>query len=126
MEKIVQIQISAENDVKGSDGFSDYVRRVVESALSHFSDRITRIEIHIGDENGRKHGQNDKRCMMEARVEGRQPTAVTDYANTFEHAVEGAAKKMKHSLEATFDRLRDRSEVMRASHDIEDSQGRDI
>jgi ribosome-associated translation inhibitor RaiA len=103
----MQIQISTTNDVKGSESFDDYAKRAVESGLSHFSDRITRVEVHLADENGHKHGPDDKRCSMEARAEGRKPTGVTHHAPTFEQAVDGAAHKLKHALESTFKRLRD-------------------
>ena len=103
----MQIQISTTNDVKGSESFDDYAKRAVENAISHFSGRITRVEVHLADENGHKHGADDKRCAMEARAEGRKPTAVTHHAPTFEQAVDGAAHKLKHALESTFKRLRD-------------------
>ena len=35
-----------------------------------FSAHITRVEVHLGDENAGKRGSDDKRCMMEARLEG--------------------------------------------------------
>ena len=45
---------------------------------------------------------------MEARLEGRQPTAVTHQAATLHEAVDGAADKLAASLESTLGRLRDR------------------
>ena len=56
--------------------------------MSRISDHITRVEVHLSDENGDKDGQNDMRCMMEARLEGRQPIAVTHQAATLDEAVE--------------------------------------
>jgi ribosome-associated translation inhibitor RaiA len=76
-------------------------------ALSRFSDRITRVEVHLSDQNSDKSGQDDKRCMMEARIEGRQPTAVTHQAATLDDAVDGAADKLKRSIESTLERLED-------------------
>ena len=114
----MQIQISTTNDVKGSESFDDYAKRAVESGLSHFSGRITRVEVHLADENGHKHGADDKRCSMEARAEGRKPTAVTHHAPTFELAVDGAAHKLKHALESTFKRLRDQRHDAPAQKDV--------
>jgi hypothetical protein len=45
--------------------------------------------------------------MMEARLEGRQPTAVTHQAASLVDAVDGAADKLKRSLESTLARLKD-------------------
>jgi hypothetical protein len=44
--------------------------------------------------------------MMEARLKGRQPTAVTCQAATLDQAIAGAADKLKRSLESTLERLR--------------------
>jgi ribosome-associated translation inhibitor RaiA len=103
----MQIQINTDRNVEGHEQFAARVTGVVESALSRFSDRITRVEVHLSDENSGKSGQDDKRCMMEARLEGRQPTAVTHQAATLDQAVDGAADKLKRSLESTLARLRE-------------------
>jgi ribosome-associated translation inhibitor RaiA len=61
----------------------------------------------LTDESGSKSGKNDKRCMMEARLEGRQPIAVTDEAATLDLAVDGAADKLARLIEHTLGRLHD-------------------
>ncbi|HUG99148.1 MAG TPA: HPF/RaiA family ribosome-associated protein, partial [Gammaproteobacteria bacterium] len=48
----------------------------------------------------------DMRCLMEARLEGLQPIAVTHRAATSSQAVEGAADKLTRLIESTFGRLR--------------------
>jgi len=63
--------------------------------------------VHLSDESKGKSGVHDQRCMLEARLEGRQPVAVTDHAETLEQAVNGAAKKLAHRLESTLGRLKD-------------------
>ena len=77
----------------------------VERTLGHLAEHITRVEVHLSDENGKKGGSHDKRCMMEARLEGRQPSAVTYEAKTIDQAIDGAAGKMKSSLDHTLGRL---------------------
>lgn len=69
---------------------------------------ITRVQIHLGDENAGKSGAADKRCVMEARPAGRQPVAVTHKAATLEEACDGAAEKLGNLLESKFGRLDDR------------------
>ena len=74
----MQVQINTDRNIEGREALADQVRGVVESALSRFSDHITRVEVHLSDENSDKKGGDDEmRCMMEARIEGRQPIAVT-------------------------------------------------
>jgi len=48
------------------------------------------------------------RCLLEARLAGRQPVAVTDAAATVEQAVDGAVRKMRRSLDSTLGRLQKR------------------
>lgn len=103
----MQIQINTDNNIEGREEFATHVKGVVESALSRFSDRLTWIEVHLSDENSDKSGQDDKRCTMEARLEGRQPTAVTHAAATLDQAVDGAADKLGRLLESALGRLRD-------------------
>ena len=100
----MQIEVSTDSNVEGCEKLAAHVKGVVESALNRFSDRITRVEVHLSDLNSDKGGQDDKRCMMEARLQGRQPTVVTHQATTLDQAVDGAAGKLKRSVERTFDR----------------------
>lgn len=101
----MQIQVNTDNSIEGFEALQAEVEVTVASSLGRFSDHVTRVEIHLSDENGDKNGQNDKRCMMEARIEGRQPTAVTCEAATMTQAVGGAADKLKNSLASILDRL---------------------
>ena len=83
----MQVQINTAHNIEGREALTAHFRGVVESALDRFSDRITRVEVHLSDENGQKHGADDKRCMIEARLEGHQPLAVKHHAAMLEQAV---------------------------------------
>jgi ribosome-associated translation inhibitor RaiA len=65
------------------------------------------VVVHFSDEDGNKDGVNDKRCMIEARLAGMKPIAVTNQANTHEQAFIGAIDKLKTSLEKITGRLKD-------------------
>lgn len=103
----MQIQVNTDNHVSGHEPRAARVRSVVESALGRFSAHITRVEVHLSDEDGDKSGQNDKRCVMEARLEGRTPVAVTHRASTVDEAVNGAAGALTRLLETVVGRLHD-------------------
>jgi ribosome-associated translation inhibitor RaiA len=104
----MQIQINTDRNIEGHEALAAQVRGVVERALSRISDHITRVEVHLSDENSDKKGGNDDmRCVMEARLEGRQPIAVTHQAATLDQAVDGAADKLTRLIESTLGRLRD-------------------
>ena len=47
----------------------------------------------------------DKRCLLEARLAGREPTSVSDLALTVEQAVTRAAHKMVSLLESELGKL---------------------
>lgn len=103
----MHIQINTDRNIKGHETYTAKVSSEVESALSRFSAHITRVEIHLTDENGDKSGENDKRCVMEARLEGRQPIAVIHHAATLDHAVDGAIAKLTRLIEKTLDKVHD-------------------
>ncbi len=69
----MQIQVNTDHTIEGHEALAARIRGVVENALSRMSDHITRVEVHLIDESGPKSRKNNKRCMMEARLEGRQP-----------------------------------------------------
>jgi len=103
----MQIQINTDHNTEGHEALAAHVSGVVKDAMSRVVDQVTRVEVHLGDETGHKRGKNDKRCLMEARLEGRSPIAVTHHSATLHQAVDGAAKKLTRLVESTIARLRD-------------------
>ena len=106
----MKIQLNTDVNIDGSEALAAHVRTTVQHALSRFSEHITRVEVHLSDENGAKSGPQDHRCMLEARLEGRQPVAVTDHAATLAQSLNGAAQKLAHLLDKTLGRLHDHRE----------------
>jgi ribosome-associated translation inhibitor RaiA len=106
----MQIQIHTGHNIEGHEALATQVSDVVEESLSRFSDRITNVDVHLNDVNSdKKGGDHDMRCVIEARLEGLQPLAVTDQAETVNQAVDGAAAKMTHLLKHTLGRLEHQS-----------------
>jgi ribosomal subunit interface protein len=103
----MQIQFNTDESVDGREALARHAEEVVQRVLGRFSNDVTRVEIHLSDVNGQKAGENDKRCLMEARVAGRQPVAVTDQAGSLHQAIDGAAQKLKRSLDSTLGKLGD-------------------
>lgn len=104
----MQVQINSDHNIEVHEALAAEISGVAESALSRFSDHITRLEVHLSDGNSdKKVGHDDMRCMMEARIEGRQPIAVTHQAATLDQAVNGAAEKLSRLIEHTLGRLRE-------------------
>jgi hypothetical protein len=116
----MQIQVNSDHTVATPKGFNEYVRKVIEQTLHHCQSQITRIEVHFRDENGEKNSANDKRCVMEARLAGRKPIAITDYADTLDEVISGAAEKLKHALESILEK--EHAHRPRMSGDIEEKK----
>ena len=104
----MHIQINTDHTIEANEALSAHVSSVVESALKSFSEHITRVEVHLNDEIGaagsHKVGHNDKRCMMEARLEGRHPLAVTAHADSLHQSVDHAAGKLARLVESTLEK----------------------
>ncbi|MGE0554614.1 MAG: HPF/RaiA family ribosome-associated protein [Gemmatimonadales bacterium] len=105
----MQIQINTDGNVEGNERLAGQVKAVVRDALERFSAQITRVEVHLGDENSdKKFGTDDMHCLLEVRLAGLQPISVRHRAATLEQAVDGAAEKMTRSLDSTLGRLGER------------------
>lgn len=103
----MQIQVNTDRHINGNEALVAKVREELEGALGRFRDRVTRVEVHLSDENSSQKGGEDMRCVLEARLEGRSPSVVTHQAETVEQAVIGAAQKLKRSLASTIERQRE-------------------
>ena len=109
----MEIRISTDHSVAGDEATAAEVTHVVEHALHRFGERITRVEVHLDDENGPKEGANDKRCMLEARLAGHQPIVVTHHGDTILLAVHGAADNLVRVIERTLGRIAHSAEPRR-------------
>lgn len=104
----MQIQINTDKNIEGSEAFAEHVRAVVEKNLSHYADRLSRVEVHLGDMNADKSGPQDHICTLEARPKGMDPVAATHKAANNHLAVEGAAHSLANLLRTRFGKLDDR------------------
>ncbi len=113
----MKIQINTDDNIAGREELAEQTKATVISTLGHLAEHITRVEVHLNDENSDKGGSHDKRCMMEARLEGHQPIAVTDAAETIDQAIDGAVHKLKRLLDHTLARLKHSTEPLSAHLD---------
>jgi ribosome-associated translation inhibitor RaiA len=101
-----KIQLNTDKNISGDERLESYLSSEIRDGLSLFRDDITRIEVHLAEENAGNKGEDDKRCMLEARLKNRQPIAVTSHADTVEKAVNDALAKLNASIETIFGRLK--------------------
>lgn len=100
------IQLNTDNHVDGHMELAREVEADLEKSLSRFAAQITRIEVHFQDVNADKSGAADKRCMLEARMKGHDPLAVTHSAESVTAALHGARDKLVRLLDKRIDRAR--------------------
>lgn len=96
------------NNIPVSQELEASLSGFVSKALKRFTNRITRIEVHLEDENSHKGGKNDKRCSIELKAGNLEPIIVTSKSDNIVQAVREAANKSKSSLERTLGKLNDR------------------
>jgi hypothetical protein len=102
----MKVQVNASNDIENKNALESWASDYLNEQLGRFDQDITSIEVQMTDENhAAKGGAIDKRCMMEARVAGRAPVAVTHYAPDQNLAFRGAADKLAHALDHAFGKL---------------------
>lgn len=102
----MQVQVHSDKRIEGSARLNNWVSGCVSDKLERFDDDITRVVVHLNDENGEKAGPHDKRCQIEARAKGQAPISVTHKAESIEYAIDGAIEKMGKALEHQFGKLR--------------------
>src|SRR5690349_6039566 len=76
----MQIHVNTDRNIEGSARMTAYFTDTLHGALDRFQDQITRVDVHLSDENAEKEGSDDKRCLLEARLKGLKPVVVSHYA----------------------------------------------
>lgn len=100
----MNIILNTANNIKGSKDYQAKVSALLEAELERYSTYITRIEIHLSDQDGsHKNTPNSRKCVMEARVEGKKPIVVTTQGDTNDHAIQGGLTKLKAALRTTME-----------------------
>ena len=101
----MQIQINSDHHISATPEVAARIQELVRDTLERYSDRITRVEVHLNDLNSVKNGSNDKRCLMEARVSGLGPIDAGHEAEALELAIDGAMEKLERAIEHRLGRL---------------------
>jgi hypothetical protein len=102
------VQVNTGNTIDGNAAMTDSLETLTRDRLARFADKLTRVEIHVTDENGPRESGDDKQCVIEARPTGLGPVKVTDTAGSIHQATVGALGKMVSALDRTYGKLTDR------------------
>ena len=100
------VKVNTSNGIENKESLERWAADYLNERLGRFRQDITAIEVQMTDENhGDKGGTSDKRCMLEARMNGREPIAVTNFAPDQDLAFRGAADKLEHAIERVLGKL---------------------
>ncbi|TCC90344.1 HPF/RaiA family ribosome-associated protein [Pedobacter frigiditerrae] len=102
------IQLNADKSLTIHSEYEAQITAQLTKDLDRFTGHITRVEVHLSDENGNKSGINDKKCLLEARFEGKPPIVTSDLGNTYDLALKGATEKLKHALTTIVSKLKEK------------------
>ena len=106
-EQKMQVIINSDNQVDLNEAAIQHWQEEVTTLLQRFSDWITRVEVHLTDENSNsKGGIDDIRCLLEARPAGKQPVSIEVRGATVEQALSEGIQTLKQRLGTMQDKAR--------------------
>lgn len=104
----MNIQLNTDKNISGNAELKKAVSEKLKHTLKHMDHHITRIEVHLSDQNAEKSGPDDILCKIEARLQNRKPVMVTSQSDTKEVALSEAAEKLKAMLRSIVDKMQER------------------
>lgn len=99
------IQLNSDKNIQVTEKLETFVSEKINHALKRFEGKITRIEVHLSDQNAGKSGSDDMQCRIEARLKDLQPITVTARSSTKEKALGEAIDKIKAALDSAMGKL---------------------
>lgn len=100
------IQLNTDKNLTIHQEYEGKINGMITDAIGRFGDLVNRIDVHLSDENGSKDGLDDKRCVLEAKITGKEPIAVTNTGDNYDLAIAGALNKLKSKLETVAGKLK--------------------
>ena len=101
----MHIQVNTGNGLPHTESLVQWADGFLNESLARFAQEITRVELQLSDENRARKGAADIRCMLEARLIGHEPVAVSHHAPSQDEAIRGATTRLIHALEHALGRL---------------------
>lgn len=114
----MQIQVNTSNGIENKDTLDRWADGELRQQLARFQEHLTRVEVHMSDENHAAGGADDKHCTMEARLAHHQPIAVSHRAANLDQAFRGAGDKLKRALDSALGKQTDHRDRVSIRKDI--------
>ena len=90
----MNIDVNTDHNIEGSEELNTYVASSLASTFERYNNAITRIVVHLSDENAGKVAAKDKKCLLA----NHQPIVVTHHADTIHQAIDTASDKLLRAL----------------------------
>ncbi len=100
----MKILINSDKTIHSSASMQDNLKDILNRELTSYQTKLSRIDVHLTDQNGVKEGVNDILCLIEAHIDGRPSTLASQQADTLELAFSAALDHLVSSLERDFGR----------------------
>lgn len=104
----MKIQFNTDKNIQGTESLEAFVSENINKRLNRFADKITRVEVHLSDQNAHKTGADDIQCKLETRIEGLQPILATGKSNSKEKALFDAIDKMEAALNTVVGKMKEK------------------
>jgi hypothetical protein len=111
----LKVYVKSDKTISVDDRVVAFVEGEADHALGRYKRRLTRLDVHLSDENSHKAGGKDKRCVMEARPAGHSPLVVKTAAATVRSAVHDSLTKLESALEKSLARSGKGSEARKST-----------
>lgn len=99
----MKVQLNTDSHIQGNEAVEASVNAIITQHLARFFPELTRIEVHLADNNGNKGGAENKHCAIEARIRNGNPIGVSQDDETVDKAIHGACAKMRSRLDSAID-----------------------
>ncbi len=114
--------VNSDHHITASESLSERVESVVTDTVDRYSDRITRVEVHLQDVNGASAVIGTSAARWKPVWVGVEPVVVTAEGASLQEAIDGAADKLERALEHAIERLQDLKGPAPREVDIADAE----
>ena len=100
------ININTDSNIQNTAPLKDHVMSVLTDQLKRYENRISRVEVHLSDQNAYKKAGKDIKCTIEARPDGFDPMTVSELTDNLHQSIKVATEKLVFKLQSEFERRR--------------------
>jgi len=116
----MQIQLNTGPGIEGKATLEEWAGDHLRQQLHRFGDHVSRVDIHLSDENSGRTTADDKRCTLSANLVGAGALAVHENAANVDQALRGAVDKLVRAVSSHVDKTtahRDRASIRTLAED---------